>query len=178
MSIGINIKKARMNKSLSQEELGKKIGLTKASVSRIEAGIVDPQSETLYKIAMALGCNPVDFLQEGTDIKNEDIKAFWERVKSTCNRSGISQKELYGISGLDPKVVFHWSNVAVLPSTDAILKFAAYLNVDVYWLLYGNAIPNAHVMKETLEAKKELNEEAKEQRIRELERELAQLKGE
>lgn len=174
--IGINIKKLRMKRSLSQEELGRRVGLSKGSISKIESGSLDPSTVQLSSIAKALGCSPVDFFHEGPTMR-EDVIAFWDRVKSTCTTTGILQKELYEAAELDPKVALHWSNVCILPSIDAILKFAAYLGVDVYWLVYGNEIPNAQTMMKKLNARKTLTLDGALATIESLERRIAELEG-
>lgn len=174
--IGINIKRLRMKKSLSQEELGKRVGLSKGSISKIESGSFDPSTVQLSAIAKALGCSPVDFFHEGPSMR-EDVIAFWDRVKSSCAKIGIMQKELYEAAELDPKVALHWNNVCILPSTDAILKFAAYLGVDVYWLVYGDEIPNAQTMKGLLEEKRPLTMKKALETIEALEKRIAQLEG-
>lgn len=176
MSVGVNIKKERMEKSISQETLGKAIGMSKANISKIESGQIDPSVETLAAIAKALGCNPVDFFHEGAT-RREDTAAFWERVKSTCAKKDIKQFDLYKASDLDPKVAFHWSNVCILPSTDAVLKFAAYLDVDVYWLVYGDEIPNEAAMAKKLEEKKPMTLDGALAEIDRLRERLAELEG-
>jgi transcriptional regulator with XRE-family HTH domain len=48
------LKAARRKKGLSQEELGKKIGMPQSHVSKIEKGLVDLQTSTLIEIARIL----------------------------------------------------------------------------------------------------------------------------
>lgn len=176
MYVGLNIKRERMRKSMSQEELGKKVGFTKGTISKIESGTMDPSTETLADIANALECSVVELFHEGASAKEETL-SFWNRIKSVCTRTGITQKDLYEAAGLDPKVVFHWSNVCVLPSVDAILKFSAYLGVDVYWLVYGNEIPNVQTMKEKLDAKRPQTLDGALAEIEALKKEIEELKG-
>ena len=54
MSIGERIKSARINAGLSQEALGKKLGLTKMAISKYENGTVTPNSGALIALAKAL----------------------------------------------------------------------------------------------------------------------------
>lgn len=173
---GEYLKRERVNKGISQEELGRKVGLTKASISRIESGTQDPPASILADIANVVGCSPLDFFKDEVS-KKEDVYSFWNRVKSMCKKREIGQKDLYEAAGLDPKVAFHWSNVCVLPSPDAVLKFAAYLEVDVYRLFYGDEIPNAQTMRTLLEEKKPLAIKKAWETIEALQKELAELKG-
>ena len=62
MTFGERIRIAREKKHMTQEELAHAIGMkTKAAVSKIEKGIVQPNQITISKIAAALGENPVVF---------------------------------------------------------------------------------------------------------------------
>lgn len=61
MSIGLQIKKARENLGLTQEELGKKIGVTGVAVMRYERGQRQPRPAQIQAIADALGV-PINLL--------------------------------------------------------------------------------------------------------------------
>ena len=56
-----NLKQLRLNSHLSQEELSKKLGLTRATYGFYEAEKVNPSLETVTKIADYFGCS-VDYL--------------------------------------------------------------------------------------------------------------------
>ncbi len=51
------IKLIRKNKGLSQEEFGKRLSVTKASISRIEAGINNPSDQTIKLICSEFNVN-------------------------------------------------------------------------------------------------------------------------
>lgn len=53
-ALGQNIKKRRKHLSLSQEELGLRLGADQAYVSRLEAGILNPTFESLVEVAISL----------------------------------------------------------------------------------------------------------------------------
>lgn len=55
MSIVSQLRKARRNLEISQEDLGKKVKLTKSRVCIIESGAVNTGYKTLEKIAKQLG---------------------------------------------------------------------------------------------------------------------------
>ena len=57
INIGANIKRERKNKAISQEELGKIVGLTQQSISSFEKGLSIPEISILFLIAHALKCN-------------------------------------------------------------------------------------------------------------------------
>lgn len=54
MSIGKRIKSARINAGLSQEALGRKLGITKMAISKYENGTVTPNSTALIAMSEAL----------------------------------------------------------------------------------------------------------------------------
>ena len=53
--IGANIRRARTDKNIKQETLGKKVALSKSEISRIENGKREAKLATLKKIAMEVG---------------------------------------------------------------------------------------------------------------------------
>jgi HTH-type transcriptional regulator/antitoxin HipB len=55
--IGANIKRYRLEKNLKQEYIGRKVGLDKSEVSRIENGQINIGVITLFKIAEAIEIN-------------------------------------------------------------------------------------------------------------------------
>jgi transcriptional regulator with XRE-family HTH domain len=71
--IAENIKKARIERQLSVEQLAIRAGLTKGYVSKIENSDKAPPLATLTKIASALNTD-VGFLISGNSEKGEDIK--------------------------------------------------------------------------------------------------------
>ena len=53
--IGHAIKQARIERNLTQEELGKLVGIQKAQISKIENSIKNARLDTIMKIFKALG---------------------------------------------------------------------------------------------------------------------------
>ena len=53
-----SLRAVRVSRGLTQEALGKKTGITQASISRIEAGLQEPGYRTVLRIAICLGCEP------------------------------------------------------------------------------------------------------------------------
>jgi len=60
--IGKNLKKAREDKELTQEELAEKAGLSANYYAKIERGEINTTIDTLRKIAKALGVKSSDLL--------------------------------------------------------------------------------------------------------------------
>lgn len=60
--IARKVEQRRVILKLSQSDLAKKTGLSKATISRIESCINSVMPETLYKLAIAMQCEVFDFL--------------------------------------------------------------------------------------------------------------------
>lgn len=67
---GDRMREQRERRGLTQYELGKLIGGSQHQVARYEIGERIPQSDTLAKIAMALGCS-ADYLLGLVDTPNQ-----------------------------------------------------------------------------------------------------------
>jgi transcriptional regulator with XRE-family HTH domain len=62
VKIGDNLKRQRIRKALTQEELARQAGLTTASVARIERNETEPRMSTLRKLAKALEIDPAELV--------------------------------------------------------------------------------------------------------------------
>lgn len=52
--IGANIKKYRVKKGMTQEELGQELGYERSTIAKYESGVLKPYAETLKAIATVL----------------------------------------------------------------------------------------------------------------------------
>lgn len=65
MDIGARIKAARIAKGMTQEELGKIVGVQKSAITKYEKGrVVNIKRGTLLKIASALNISPTQLMFE------------------------------------------------------------------------------------------------------------------
>lgn len=82
MQIGKKIKKLRLKKGLTQEELGERTDLSKGYISQLERDLNSPSIETLFSILEVLGSTPKDFFDEEDDdqkvIYTEDEMTIFE----------------------------------------------------------------------------------------------------
>lgn len=73
MNIGEKIKSARINKGMTQEELGKKLGVQKSAIAKYESGrVVNIKRTTLKKISDILEIRPSELIFE-EDVKNNPV---------------------------------------------------------------------------------------------------------
>lgn len=69
MEIGVKIKRLRLQKNLSQEELADRCELTKGYISQLENELCSPSIATLEDILTALGTTPADFFRDEKEEK-------------------------------------------------------------------------------------------------------------
>lgn len=62
MSVGSNIRDARLKKSMTQKQLGDKCGMADSAIRRYESDRGNPTLETLKRIANALEVDPVSLM--------------------------------------------------------------------------------------------------------------------
>lgn len=60
-----NLRRLRLAKGMTQEELADAAGLRQALISELESGKVDVRLDTLQRLASALGTRPADLLDDG-----------------------------------------------------------------------------------------------------------------
>lgn len=89
MNIGHRIKQLRELKNLTQEELGKIIGVNKATINRYETGIIDIKRTTAIKLANVFGVTPAYIV--GWEERNID-KSTAEYI---LNQNEIELIEIY-----------------------------------------------------------------------------------
>jgi len=67
--IGANIKRVRIEKRMSQCDLGAACNMEDSAISRIEAGRTNPTIKTIYEISIALKVDINELLNEHGDIQ-------------------------------------------------------------------------------------------------------------
>lgn len=77
------IKKIREERKLSQDDLAKRLGVTRAVISQYETGKRQPKLDQLKKIAAALNCSYLDLIGEG-----EPFKQWLDNVLSSLVTKG------------------------------------------------------------------------------------------
>ncbi len=94
MPIGDNIKRIRRGKGLKQKELAKKLRVSEVMISQWENGNRIPKTDTLEKIASALGVAPIELMKgnplwEEFDRQNphlaEEVKQLGEKEQATSS---------------------------------------------------------------------------------------------
>lgn len=95
MQIGIKIKALRLQKGLTQEELGERTDLSKGYISQLERDLNSPSIETLFSLLEVLGTTPKEFFDD--DVPNKKV------VYTEDDQSNYSDEEKkYDIQWLIP----------------------------------------------------------------------------
>lgn len=95
MQIGKKIKRLRIKKGLTQEELGERTDLSKGFISQLERDLNSPSIETLFSLLEVLGSKPKDFFD---DDKNQRV--VYEEDEQTVY---IDDEKKYQIRWLVPE---------------------------------------------------------------------------
>jgi transcriptional regulator with XRE-family HTH domain len=61
--LGRNLRQARLDRKMTQEEVAERSGVHATEVSRIESGKRDPQVSTVQRLAEAVGLSASDLLR-------------------------------------------------------------------------------------------------------------------
>lgn len=72
MSIGEDIKRMRIEKNMTQQELGQKLGVSQQMIGQWETGKANPKKETIEKIAKALDVDPYSLYS--FDMASEELE--------------------------------------------------------------------------------------------------------
>lgn len=82
---GENLKKLRKGRGMTQSELGSKIGLSKAVISKYETGLGYPSFDVLIRIAQFFGVS-TDFMLGVSGNKSLDITGLTESQAEAIHR--------------------------------------------------------------------------------------------
>ncbi len=127
MTIGELIRQERKTKGITQDELAKRLGITRSAVGQFEKKDSHLRYDTLKKIANAMDVPIYKFsLHEG------------ERIASIRESKGMTQKELGEKVGLTAENIAMIENHEYRPSNSLILELAKALNTSPAILLPGS----------------------------------------
>lgn len=118
MSFGIRLRQLREAYGITQEELGEKLNLTKANISKYESGRLEPNLDTLSFLAHLFGVS-VDYL-------------LGRPHSSSYNSNGLKKdttKQAEDIIKIDPELFVQMCRATYLPEEDRkkIREYSAML---------------------------------------------------
>lgn len=139
------IRQLRENKELTQEELAKVIGVSRATLASWEIGRREPDFETASKIADFFDVS-VDYLLGRTDDPRSYeailMSSFGERLKKLRTERGLRQEDIGKIVHVGKSTVSQWENNIHVPDLETVSKIASFLNVSVDYLLGNDSTPS------------------------------------
>lgn len=71
--LALNLRRIRVSKNLSQDELALRAGVERAYVGYIERAAKNPTIQTLAKLAGALNCEVRDFFETDIDVESSKV---------------------------------------------------------------------------------------------------------
>lgn len=141
---GNRIKQFRKDSGLTQETLGKKLGVIKQTVSSWENNVSEPNSEILSKMASIFGV-PIGCLYENAsysiDYANYQMDSpefaldFKMRIRELIAEAKMTEESFMQAGGFtkDEKDAYLYGNR--MPSIEDLIKIAGVLNVSTDYLL-------------------------------------------
>lgn len=94
MSIGENIRRARIEKGITQRELGERLGgISQQQIGQWENGNKNPKLETVHRIANALQVDISEIYTDFAIFKNRVVEN--SPALSTAKRIGILEDDLF-----------------------------------------------------------------------------------
>ena len=101
MTIGERTREIRKSRGLTQKELGERLGLSYQSIAQWENDLRKPKSETILKIASALGVRYEDIVGLETFESGAEFDKRWNEITRELRKSG--NKTLKVIHTTDPR---------------------------------------------------------------------------
>lgn len=137
------LQQLRENQDMTQTDLAKKLGLSKANVSKYESGIVEPNINTLLLLSN-LFCVSIDFLlgnQRSAPALalSKTSSVFGHMLQQLRESMKFSQAALSKKLGVAQSTVGMWESGKREPDYDTLMQIANYFHVPVDYLL-GNRL--------------------------------------
>ena len=91
MTMGDRIKNLRLQRGLTQEELGAIVGVKKSAIYKYESGlVVNLKRDTIEKLARALGVRPTTLMGLETFDTGAEFEERWKKVTRNTNGESLT----------------------------------------------------------------------------------------
>lgn len=110
MTIGERIREIRKSRGLTQRELGERLGLSYQSIAQWENNLRKPKSETILKIATALGVRYEDIVGIETFDTGEELLARLKEIRENPDwETNPNWKALTFVNTTDPRAFINFA---------------------------------------------------------------------
>lgn len=129
-----NAKYIRKEKKISQEDMAKKTGIDRSTISRIENGEIETSIDNAIKISNALDIPLQKLISIDLSLKNIETKNisnfFPKNLKYLREKKGLEQQELAELLNVGRSTISCWENGIRSPQMEYVLKLAQYFKIN------------------------------------------------
>ena len=118
MTIGQRIRKARLNREITRQELGEMLGVTEQAIYQYESSTRRPKPEIMAKICEVLQINP-RYLNLPEQYDMDDIVLMMFEIGEEMNYAPSDYVEMM-------KTLTEWTRISTLYAEGKISKFELY----------------------------------------------------
>ncbi|WPD17983.1 XRE family transcriptional regulator [Thermaerobacter composti] len=135
-SIGEKIRRLREARGWSLRQLEARSGVSNSAISLIERGKRIPNSETLRRLAAALGVTIRELYEDdGGTWSPPALAGLSARLRRARARAGLSQQEVASKLNVTQQAVSSWESGTRRPDPDVLVQLAKLYRVPVSYLL-------------------------------------------
>lgn len=141
--ISDNLKRLRIERGLTQQQVGEQLGTSKQAYSYWESGQHTPRFETIKKLANIFGVTTEKITEDYAQPYDEsETASFTERLISLRKEKGVNQTEIAKGLHISQQSYSQWESGDRSPSQKTLEKLAKFFNVSVSYLLGETSIRN------------------------------------
>ena len=140
MGLAEQIRNARKESGLSQEEVASALGVERTVISKYETGAIPPSSEKIEKLSTILNTSFVIGLHDEELFYELNIG---ERIKELRLSAGLTQAQLAQKSGLAVGTIHQYENNKRVPTVFSLKKISDALNTQVNMFFEGSIDDNS-----------------------------------
>ena len=125
------IRMARRNAGITQEQLSKSLGINRATLSRYESGEINPPASQLQRIADVLGVS-ADYLLGVKHLKgilDYKVAATRDRILDAVKQTGLSNEEFCQKLGLPIDEWFKWKEASSTSYLEHLPEISMLLDI-------------------------------------------------
>lgn len=141
--ISDNLKRLRIERGLTQQQVGEQLGTSKQAYSYWESGQHTPRFETIKKLANIFGVTTEKITEDYAQPYDEsETASLTERLISLRKEKGVNQTEIAKGLHISQQAYSQWESGSRSPSQKTLEKLAKFFNVSVSYLLGETSIRN------------------------------------